>query len=110
MKLLRLFFVLLLAATSVGATSATSMVYADATGMSSGMMRKQCDQSDNMPCKRMAHGCVSGLGCIFLVSMPSADRTLFTTTAWSPVTYIDASGALRGRAIKPALGPPISHA
>jgi hypothetical protein len=106
-KLLRLFLVLLIAATYVGATSVAPLVYADAIGMSSGMMHKQDGQSDNMPCKGMAHGCVSELGCIFLVSMPAANLTVFTITAWSSVTYSVASAALYGRTIKPALSPPI---
>jgi hypothetical protein len=106
-KLLRLFLVLLIAATYVGATSVAPMVYADATGTSSGMMQEQDGQSDNMPCKGMPHGCVSELGCIFLVSMPAADLTVFTTADWSSVTYSDASAALYGRTIKPALSPPI---
>lgn len=106
-RLLRLFLVLLIAVTYVGAASVAPMVYADATGMSSGMMHEQNGQSDNMPCKGMAHGCVSELGCIFLVSIPAADLTVFTTTAWSSVIYSDASAALYGRTIKPALSPPI---
>ena len=109
-KLLRWFLVVLIVASYVGAASVAPMVYADATGMSSRMMHEQHDQSDNMPCKGMAHGCVSELGCIFLVSMPAADLTVFTTTAWSSVTYSDASAALQGRTIKPALSPPILFA
>jgi hypothetical protein len=106
-KLLRLFLVLLIAATYVGATSVAPMVYADATRMSSGMMQEQDGSSDTMPCKGMTHGCVSELGCIFLVSMPAANLTVFTTADWSSVTYSDASAALYGRTIKPALSPPI---
>jgi hypothetical protein len=83
------------------------MVYADATRMSSGMMHEQDGQSDTMPCKGMAHGCVSELGCIFLVSVPAADLTVVTTADWSSVTYSDAAAALYGRTIKPALSPPI---
>ena len=62
-----------------------------------------------MPCKGMA-GCMTELGCIFLVSLPTPDLTLVTMTAWSSVIYDNASEALRGRTIKPALGPPISLA
>ena len=106
-KLLRWFLVLLIAATYVGAASVAPMVYANATGMSSGMMHEEDGQSDTVPCKGMAHGCVSELGCIFLVSMPAANLTVFTITAWSSVTYSDASATLYGRTIKPALSPPI---
>ena len=53
---------------------------------------------------------MTDIGCIFLVSVPTSNLTLFTTTTWSPVIYDNASNALPGRTIKPALGPPISLA
>ena len=65
---------------------------------------------DKMPCKGMLPNCVTDIGCIFLVSVPAPDLNLFTTTTWSSVIYHNASEALRGRSIKPALGPPISLA
>ena len=65
---------------------------------------------DKMPCKGMLPGCITDLGCIFLVSLPARDLTLVTMTAWLSVIYDTSSDRLRGRTIKPALGPPISHA
>jgi hypothetical protein len=58
----------------------------------------------------MVPGCVTDLGCIFLMSLAAPDLTLVTVTAWSSVTYPGLDQALRGRTIKPALGPPISLA
>ena len=107
-KLLRHFVVLLIAAAYVGAASVAPMVYADPPAMSSSMAQEQDGSGDTMPCKGMAHGCVSELGCIFLVSLPAADLSLLTTTAWLSVTYPRAPQSLHGRSIKPALGPPIS--
>jgi hypothetical protein len=72
-----------------------------------GMMHEQDGPGHKMPCKGMLPGCVTDLGCIFLVSLPAPDLRLVTVTAWSSVFYDTASEGLRGRSIKPALGPPI---
>ena len=76
----------------------------------SGMMQDQDHPGEKMPCKGMLPGCVTDLGCIFLVSLPVPNLTLVTLTAWSTVFYNTASKGLRGRTIKPALVPPISLA
>ncbi len=76
----------------------------------SGMVHGENGQADKMPCKGKLPNCMTDIGCIFLLSMPTPDLTLFTTTGWSPVIYNNAPGALHGRTIKPALGPPISLA
>src|ERR1700736_1253497 len=76
----------------------------------SGMTHDQDGQGDKMPCKGMLPGCVTDLGCIFFVSLPTPNVGLFTATAWSSVIYPGSSESLRGRSIKPALGPPISLA
>jgi hypothetical protein len=73
----------------------------------SGMMHDQHQPGDKTPCKGMLPGCVSDIGCIFLVSLPAPDLTFVTVTAWSSVSFDPASQELRGRTIKPALGPPI---
>jgi hypothetical protein len=80
------------------------------SGSMNGMMHEQHGQGEKMPCKGMLPNCMTDIGCIFLVSVPSPDLNLFTTTTWSSVIYHNASEALRGRSIKPALGPPISLA
>jgi hypothetical protein len=72
-----------------------------------GMMHDQESPHDKMPCKGMLPGCITDLGCIFLVSLPAPDLTIASVTAWLSVTYDNPSQGLRGRTIKPALGPPI---
>ena len=64
-----------------------------------------------MPCsKGMKSGCVTELGCIFMVSLPAANPGIATVIGWSPVTYTVSAEFLPGHSIKPALGPPISRA
>jgi hypothetical protein len=114
-KLLRRIFALLIVTAYVGATVfQAAPVFAAGTDMSrssiSGMMHEQNGPGDKMPCKGMLPGCVTDLGCIFLVSLPAPHITLVTVTAWSSVIYTGSSQSLRGRSIKPALGPPISLA
>ena len=115
MKLLRRILVLLIVTAYVGATVfqvAPVVAASAATGSAAmnGMMHEEPGHGDKMPCKGMLPGCITDIGCIFLVSVPTPDLTLVTTTTWSSVTYDNASDALRGRAIKPRLGPPISLA
>jgi hypothetical protein len=75
-----------------------------------GMDHGQDNPGDKMPCKGMLPGCITDLGCIFLVSLPPPDLALVTLTAWFSVSYDNRSQGLDGRTIKPALGPPISLA
>jgi hypothetical protein len=114
-KLLRQILALLIVTAYVGATVfQVAPVFAAGTDMSrssmNGMVHEQDSPGDKMPCKGMLPGCVTDLGCIFLVSLPAPDLTLATVTAWSSVIYAGSSRSLRGRTIKPALGPPISLA
>jgi hypothetical protein len=117
-KLLRRILTLLIVTAYVGATAlqaapsyAANINHAamSHTDMS-GMMHEQDGQGDKMPCKGMLPACVTDLGCIFFVSLPAPDVSLFTATAWSSVIYPGSSESLHGRSIKPALGPPISLA
>ena len=115
MKLLRRILILLIVTAYVGATVfqvAPVFAASPATGSAAmnGMMHDEPGQGDKMPCKGMVPGCVTDLGCIFLMSLPAPDLTLVTVTAWSSVTYPASDQSLRGRTIKPALGPPISLA
>lgn len=110
-KLLRRILSLLIVTAYVGATmlqappgfAADTRNHAAVTGMA----QHQDHPRDTMPCKGKMPGCVSDLGCIFLVSLPAPDLTLVTETAWSSVSYDYAFQGLRGRTIKPALSPPI---
>jgi len=114
-NLLRRILALLIVTAYVGATMLqVAPTYAANAGMSSssmaGMTHEPDGQTDKMPCRGTLPNCMTDIGCIFLVSVPTSNLTLFTTTTWSPVIYDNASDALPGRTIKPALGPPISLA
>jgi hypothetical protein len=113
-KLLRQILALLIVTAYLGATVfQVAPVYAANADMSSsssmnGMMHEQHGQGEQMPCKGMLPNCVTDLGCIFLLSLPAApELNVFTRTAWLSVIYPGSSQLLRGRSIKPALGPPI---
>jgi hypothetical protein len=114
-RLLRRILALLIVTAYVGATTLqVAPTYAANAHISSssmnGMMHEQDGSGGTMPCKGMLPGCVTDLGCIFLVSLPAPDLTLVAITARSSVIYDNASEGLGGRTIKPALGPPISLA
>jgi hypothetical protein len=100
---------LLVAAAYLGATML--VVAPSGIGTSSAaineMMHEQDSPGDKMPCKGMLPGCVTDLGCIFLVSLAAPDPTFVTLTVWSLVTYAGSDESMRERTIKPALGPPI---
>src|ERR1700719_1842399 len=111
-KLLHRIFALLMVTAYVGATVfQLAPVFAADTDMSrsstNGMMHEHDSPGDKMPCKGMLPNCVTDIGCIFLVSVPAPDLRLVAMTACSSVIYDNASEALPGRTIKPALGPPI---
>jgi hypothetical protein len=112
-KLLQRLLILLIVAVYFGATvvQAAVMLPSPVPAMAGGMMHQQGDSGDPMPCKGKMPACVTDLGCIFLVSLPGLpDLSLFTATEWSSVAYGGSPPSLHGRSIKPALGPPISHA
>ena len=112
-KLLRQILSLLIVTAYIGATmlpvppSHAANVRMNHAAMGGMMHDHQNPADDKMPCKGMLPGCVTDLGCIFLVSLPAPDLTLVGVTAWSSVSYDNASQGLHGRTIKPALGPPI---
>src|SRR5262249_1337249 len=118
MKLLRQVLALLIVTAYIGATivqaapSYAGTMHRAAMNHAAmgGMMHDHDNPGDKIPCKGMLPGCVSDLGCIFLVSLPARDLTFATVTAWSSVTYDHPFQGLHGRTIKPALGPPIPFA
>ena len=111
-KPLRQILTLLIMTAYIGATMLPAAPgHAANPGMShsamGGMMHHLDHPGDKTPCKGTLPGCIGDLGCIFLVSLPAPDLTLVGVTAWSSVSYDNASPGLHGRTIKPALGPPI---
>ena len=112
-KLLRQILTLLIVTAYIGATMLPAApTHAANAGMNhAGMMHDHQNPGDNkMPCKGILPGCITDLGCIFLLSLPAPDLTLVGVTAWSSVSYDNASQGLHGRTVKPALGPPIRDA
>ena len=110
-RLLRQIISMLLVAAYLSATIFTTApaAYAAPSEMSGGMMM-QHGTNDQMPtpCKGLKTGCVTELGCVFMVSLPAPDLTVTAAIDWSPVTYTVSSEFLDGRSTKPALGPPRS--
>ena len=114
-KLLRQILTLLIVTAYIGATMLPAAPgHAANAGMNhaamSGMTHDQDHPGDKMPCKGMLPGCVTDVGCIFFVTLPPPGLTVLSVTAWSSVSYDNASQGLHGRTIKPALGPPIRFA
>ena len=92
MRLLRQIFSVLLVVVYVSATIITVAPVANAApqGMSGGMTMKTGDASGKMPMpcsKNMKPGCVTELGCMFMVSLPVANPGIATVIGWSTVTY-----------------------
>jgi hypothetical protein len=44
------------------------------------MMHNQDQPGDKMPCKGMLPNCMTDIGCIFLITLPTRDVDLFTRT------------------------------
>jgi hypothetical protein len=113
-NLLRRLLALLIVTAYLGPTMPqVAPTYAANAGMTTplaGLMHEPDGQNDKMPCKGMPPNCMTDIGCIFLVTVPTPDLDLVTRTSWSSVIYDNASDTLHGRTIKPALGPPISLA
>jgi len=112
-KLLRQILTLLIVTAYIGATMLPAApTHAANAGMNhAGMMHDHQNPGDNkMPCKGMLPGCVTDVGCIFFVTLPPPGLTVLSVTAWSSVSYDNASQGIHGRTIKPALGPPIRFA
>jgi hypothetical protein len=110
-RVLRQIISMLLVAAYLSATIfiTAPAAYAAPSEISGGMMM-QHGSSDQMPmpCKGVKTGCVTELGCVFMVSLSPPDLTVTVAIDWSPVTYTVSSEFLDGRSTKPALGPPRS--
>jgi hypothetical protein len=112
-KMLRQILTLLIVTAYIGARLLPAAPsHAANAGMNhAGMMHDHQNPGDNkMPCKGMLPGCVTDVGCIFFVTLPPPGLTVLSVTAWSSVSYDNASQGIHGRTIKPALGPPIRFA
>ena len=62
----------------------------------------------SMPCcPHKAPSCVTDLGCVFLVGIPTPSGQGATALSWSILTYTISHDAGEGLSLQPALGPPI---
>jgi hypothetical protein len=96
-RVLRQAFTILIVSTYFGATILAAAPMANAApAPMNGMMHEQGGMGDKKPVSRLAAGCTTEIGCIFLVSLP--------------VRYSVSREFLDGLSIKPALGPPIPRA
>jgi hypothetical protein len=113
-RLLRQIFSMLLVVAYVSATVFTAAPTAQAAPheMTGGMTMNSGNTSDEMPMpcsKGMKTGCVTELGCIFMMSLPAGHIAIVTIINWSPVTYPVMVAFPTEHSIKPALGPPRSR-
>ncbi len=109
-RLLRQIFSVLLVVVYVSATIITVAPVANAApqGMSGGMTMKTGDASGKMPMpcsKNMKPGCVTELGCMFMVSLPVANPGIATVIGWSTVTYTVSAEFLPENSIQPGSRP-----
>ena len=112
-RLLRQIFSVLLMVAYVSATIITAAPIAQAPPheMSMAMQSGDAGEKTPMPCSgNLKTGCITELGCVFMVSLPPANPHVATLISWSPVTYAITAEFPPDNSIKPALGPPISRA
>jgi hypothetical protein len=106
--LFRRLIALLIVSAYLGATMVSAATTAaPAHAVMGGMMANSDMPGDKMPCKGKLDGCITDIGCIFLVSVLSPDLGLVTVSAWSSIIYAGRTNILHGLSLKPALGPPI---
>ena len=71
-------------------------------------MMAQAGSDAPIPCKGMTPACMTDLGCIFMIGMPTVSPALLMTRlSWSRVRYGELSQRVDGLTRKPALDPPI---
>ena len=62
----------------------------------------------SMPCcPHKAPSCVTDLGCVCIVGIPTPSGQGSATLSWSTLTYAVSHSAGEGLSLQPALGPPI---
>lgn len=87
---------------------------ADTAGMT--MMAHMADDGAAMPChgtqkpppcQDKVPGCMTGLGCLFVVGVPVPPAPVVSGPAWSRVAYWQSVNLAEGVSLEPYLGPPI---
>jgi hypothetical protein len=92
---------------------------ADAASMAAADMTMVADQGDGTapmpchgtqkptPCKDQVPGCMTDLGCLFVVGIPVTPARAVVSPAWSRVAYWQSASLAEGVSPEPYLGPPI---
>ena len=71
-------------------------------------MMTPADGTVPMPCKGTMPVCMTDLGCVLMIGLPSAPPALtMTLLSWSRVHYGEPAQLAEGLTRKPALDPPI---
>jgi hypothetical protein len=65
------------------------------------------DTQKPVPCKDKVPGCMSDLGCIFVVGIPARSMRVAERLAWARVAYWAEDSLAEGVTPEPYLGPPI---
>ena len=84
-------------------TAATAMM-ADQGGDGAPM---PCHDTQVPPCKDKVPGCMTDLGCLFVVGIPAPATRVGERLAWGRVTYWAMANLTEGIAPEPHLEPPI---
>ena len=90
---------------SVQADSVAMTMMADMGGDGAAMPCHGTQKSD--PCQDKVPGCMTDLGCIFVVGIPVPLAPSVSGPAWSRVAYWQSVHLAKGVSLKPYLGPPI---
>lgn len=93
------------AAAPAAMSMAMDMMAAQGGGDSAAM---PCHDAPTPPCNDKIPGCVTDLGCIFTVALPTHPVRTAERLIWGHISYWTAYGLLEGISPEPFLGPPIS--
>jgi hypothetical protein len=66
-----------------------------------------CHDIQTPPCKDKLPGCMTDLGCIFVVGIPVPPAPAISSPAWFRVAYWQSTRLAEGVVLEPFLGPPI---
>lgn len=98
----------------VGLVQNMPSAQADTAGMA--MVADQGDDGAAMPChgtqkpdpcKNKVPGCMTDLGCLFVVALPALPTRVAERLVWGRVTYWARDNLAEGVTPEPYLGPPI---
>ena len=72
-----------------------------------GLAEMPCHDTQTPPCKDKVPGCMTDLGCIFVVGIPVPPAPRVSGPAWFLVAYWQSTRLAEGVVLEPFLGPPI---